>query len=234
MSWVGEFLRHPITVGAYYFTVIIVAIIYDRLMGQESPYAVALTAIAVGVAFLVAIFISSQFFRVGQQRTLNDRILDLQEFINAQHMGWIVNDKYIRALEVGSPVTWVFTRNLVNDLSVDGEIYQAVKSNLSNGNRYVYFIPDVPSAYDIIDRYRKIHDYRPGQVAFHLIPESSFCFYTEVVVYNVDNAERIAIEWLPQASLNYFIAMDQAHTDHVSGIGKMFISKFPAFEIARA
>ena len=151
-----------------------------------------------------------------------------------EHVAEMLDMAYIRALEVGSPVTWVFTRNLVNDLSVDGEIYQAVKSNLSNGNRYVYFIPDVPSAYDIIDRYRKIHDYRPGQVAFHLIPESSFCFYTEVVVYNVDNAERIAIEWLPQASLNYFIAMDQAHTDHVSGIGKMFISKFPAFEIARA
>lgn len=225
-NWVAGVFRHPLTIGLYYLAVLMVALIYDMTKSGFSTQTFVLAALGAFVLFVVAIALSALFFRIGRQVEFEDRINDLQEFINAQHMGWIVNDKYIRALEIGSPETWVFTRNLINDLNETGEIFQAVKSNLSSGCKYAYFLPDTPTAYDVVDRFRSVHRYQPGQVQFYLVPEIYFSFYTEVVAYNVNSAERIAIEWLPQESLNYFFALDSKHTDRIIGIGKMYQAKF--------
>lgn len=78
----------------------------------------------------------------------------------------------------------------------------------------------------MVDRFRTIHRFDDRQVLFYLVPEIYFSFYTEVAAYNVNSSNRIAIEWLPQESLNYYIALDAVHTDRIIGIGKMYRAKF--------
>lgn len=228
-AWIISVFRHPIVIGGYYLSVIVAAISFDAIQSSFNSQTFIIAAILLATLIFLVIAVSALFFRIGRQNEFEDRISDMKEFINAQHMGWIVNDKYIRALEFGSKNTWVFTRNLVNDLDQDGEIYQAVKSNLELGNSYIYFIPDTPSSYEIINKYTLIHKFKSQQVAFYLIPELQYTFYTEVVVYNVGDEERMAIEWLPQDDLNYYIAMGKTHTDYLIGTGRMYKSKFENF-----
>ncbi len=228
-SWIIDVFKHPLVIGGYYLSVVVAAISFDFLLGAFDSKVIIAAAALLGALIFLVIAVSALFFRIGRKNEFEDRISDMKEFINAQHMGWIVNDKYIRALEFGSKKTWVFTRNLVNDLDETGEIFQAVKANLEIGNKYVYFIPDTPGSYDVIAKYNKVHKFSNDQVLFYLIPESQYTFYTEVVAYNIDEDERIAIEWLPQNDLNYYISMDAAHTDYLIGIGRMYQSKFNDF-----
>lgn len=136
-GWIAGVFRHPLAIGLYYIAVVVAALVYDTFQSEFSAQTFVVSALGAFVLFVMVIALSALFFRIGRQIEFEDRITDLQEFINAQHMGWIVNDKYIRALEVGSPETWVFTRNLVNDLNESGEIFQAVRSNLATGCKYV-------------------------------------------------------------------------------------------------
>ncbi|HAE26666.1 hypothetical protein [Hyphomonas adhaerens] len=228
-GWINQVIRHPITISLYYAAAMVVALVYSTVQSDFNSRIFVWSALGVAVLLFSSILVSALFFRIGRKEEFEDRIADMKEFINAQHMGWIVNDKFIRALEVGSSETWVFTRKLHNDLDQAGEIFQAVRSNLNAGLKYVYFVPDVPSSYDVIDRYRKLHSFKSGQVTFYLVPQEYFAFYTEVVIYNANNPERVGIEWLPQSQLNYYIAMDGEHTDELVGIGRMYAAKFPDY-----
>jgi len=227
-SWALRFFRHPLVVAAFYASALVFAEILDLVRNSDNSVLYATAAGLALLLLLIVVGVSTLFFRIGREQEFDSKIEDMKEFINAQHMGWIVNEKYIRALEFGSPETWVFTRKLINDINSGGEIIQAVRANLAAGNKYVYFVPESPEAFETIDKYRRVHRFKPGQVTFYLIPESRFLFYTEVVVYNVGENERVGIEWLPQESLNYYIAMDPRTTDHVVGIGRMLMSSFPA------
>ncbi len=227
-SWALRFFRHPAVVAAFYASALVFAEILDLIRKSDNSQLYMTAAGLALLLLLIVVGVSTLFFRIGREQEFDTKIEDMKEFINAQHMGWIVNEKYIRALEFGSPETWVFTRKLTNDIREGGEIIQAVRANLAAGNRYVYFIPDGPDAFETIDKFRRIHKFAPGQVTFYLIPESRFLFYTEVVVYNVGEKERVGIEWLPQDSLNYYIAMDSRTTDYIVGIGRMLTANFTA------
>ena len=230
-SWLAATLSHPVTIALYYFAVLTAAIIYDQIADTIKTELVIYVSLGCFAAFLIILGITTLSFRASRQIEIEDRIRDLKNFIAAQQMGWIVNDKYIRSIEFGSSETWVFTRNLVNDLEEDGEIFQAVKDNLSAGNKYTYFVPDTPQSYRVINRYISTHNYKESQVSFYLIPEDNFLFYTEVIVYNIHTPQQIAIEWLPLSTTDkesqFYIQMDREHSDYLTGIGEMYKTKHP-------
>ncbi len=228
--WVKGFFQNPFIIAAYYGGVIVVYFPIEAILNKGDPIALSAAGASVMVLFILTMLVSAIFFRVGREVEIESKIVDMQDFINAQHMGWIVNERYVRSVEFNSRETWVFTQDLSNDLSADGEIFQSVKANLNQGHKYVYYLPDVASSYDVVSQYAALHSYTKGQVRFYLIPGSNYSFYTEVVVYNVEDDERVAIEWLPQDDLNYYIAMDAKHTNYVTGIGRMYMKKFEEFD----
>lgn len=234
-SWVAKVLAHPMTIALYYFAVLTAAIIYDQIAGTIKTELIIYVALACFAAFLIILGITTLAFQASRQMEIEDRVKDLKNFIAAQQMGWIVNDKYIRSIEFGSNETWVFTRNLSNDLDENCEIFQAVKDNLIAGRKYVYFVPDNPRSYNVIKRYNAIHVFEHNQVKFYLIPEEHFLFYTEVLVYNVHTPQQIGIEWLPLNSQigesQFYIQMDKFHSEYLSGIGEMYQSKYSAHSI---
>lgn len=198
--WMSKAVRHPLTVALYYFSIIAVAIVLDRYSDLVSREAILFAALGAFILFVTIFGLTALSFRLVRAEEINERIQELQNFFSNQQMGWIVNDKYIKGIEAESTETWVFTRNLVNDLNTDGQIFQSVKGNLKSGKKYKYFIPDNPSSHQTMNDYEIIHSYKAGQVEFYLIPSNQFQFYTEVVAYNVDNSNhemRSAIEWLP-------------------------------------
>jgi hypothetical protein len=231
-GWIEQLLTHPLIIATYYFAVLVGAVVYDQLTDTlPRETLIAMTA-AGGAVFCISILVTAIAFRLSRRHEIDSRIAQLKHFIQAQNLGWIVNDRYIRGIEEGSTDTWVFTRRLQNDLREGGEIIEAVRSNLSKGHRYIYFVPDNPISHQCIHRYCRLHDFRPGQVQFYLVPEDRFLFYTEVVVYNVHGDTQKAIEWLPYVPKaaegqtgepdQYYILMGEDHAAYVVGVGEMF------------
>ncbi len=233
-QWMRRFFSHPLVIGLYYLGVLLLAQILNWVKEQHfDPNTMVLAALGSFALVFIVIFISALFFRVGKQAEIDSKIKDLKDFINAQQLGWVVNDHYLRTMEFGSRNTWVFTKTLENDVKVEnvngerryGELYKAVEHNLAQGNHYVYFLPDTKESRGHIKTYIDEHGFHSGQVRFFLVPDDLFLFYTEVVIYNVSNvSERIAVEWLPRNNLDYYIAMDSDHTQTVVSIGEMYMS----------
>jgi hypothetical protein len=224
-EWLKAFLGHPLVVTCYYVGALGLGLAYERI---KHEWAIEAIIVGAGVSFAlisVNILVSVMFFRIGREKEFTETIRDLKEFLIAQQLGWIVNEGYVRSMEYGSKETWVFSPDLSNDINVGGEIYQAIRANLKEGNRYVYFVPDIPKTYDNIHKYRSLHTFQKDQVQFYIISTKQFLFYTEIVVYNVSNPEEMqAIEWLPQDKLNYYISLGDRQTGHVVGIGRMFLA----------
>ncbi|MEP2942352.1 MAG: hypothetical protein ABJM86_03095 [Hyphomicrobiales bacterium] len=237
-GWLSRTIRHPFTLSLYYFSIVGFAVVADRYSDLVSREAILFSAAAALILFVLVFSLTALSFRFVRAEEINDRVNDLKTFFAAQQMGWIVNDKYIRVMELGSPETWVFSRTLINDLDDTGEIFQSVKANLEENHKYTYFIPDTPTSYQAVSKYFKLHTFSKKQVQFYLIPEENFLFYTEIVAYNVHSESQSAIEWLPltQESGNasqFYIKMDTSHSNYVVGIGEMYKQKYSPSSVGR-
>jgi hypothetical protein len=220
------FFQHPLVIFLYYLGAILIAELWQWGRGHIKADAFMIAATGMLALLVLNLALSAVFGRVTRTQEVDERIRDLTQIIQAQHLGWIVNERYIRSVEFGSNRTWVFSIDLTNDLNTEGEIFQAVRANLKEKHSYIYFLPKSPLSFKCVGRYHDLHTYNEGQVRFYLIPQEVYLFYTEVVVYHVGGREEVAIEWLPQDDLNYYIAMDQRHTAHVVGIGEMFMNSY--------
>lgn len=228
------FFQHPLVILFYYLGAILIAEFWEWGRGRIKADIFIVAAIAMLLFLVLNLALSAMFGRVTRTQEIDEKIRDLTQIIQAQHLGWIVNERYIRSVEFGSIRTWVFSLDLTNDLNTDGEIFQAVKANLKEKHNYIYFLPKSPLSFKNVSRYQALHTYDEGQVRFYLIPQDVYLFYTEVVVYHVGGREEVAIEWLPQDDLNYYIAMDQKHTAHLVGIGEMFMNNYKEHKVGSA
>ena len=226
---IARLLKHPLMLIVYYAGTIGLALIFDAYKESFNQHVLIGAALIVGVVITVNMIIGALVHRTAMSSEIDSKVKDLVEIINAQHIGWIVNDKYIRSLEYGSRETWVFSQTLCNDINCSGEIAQAVQANLKDGNKYVYFLPDCPDSYGSIGKYVEHYRFQAGQVRFFLVPDEAYLLYTEVVVYNIGSNEELAVEWLPQDELNYYVSMDRPHTAKLIGIGSMFMAKYTEY-----
>jgi len=226
---IAKLLKHPLMLIVYYTGTIALALVFDAVKDTFDHNMLLLAALVVGIAVVINMIVGALVHRTAMSSEIDGKVKDLAEIVNAQHLGWIVNDKYIRSLEYGSRETWVFSQDLCNDIEDNGEIAQAVRANLREGNKYRYFLPKAPVSYRNVAAYIERYRFESGQVRFYLIPDEVYLLYTEVVVYNLGSKEELAVEWLPQDELNYYVAMDKSHTAKIIGIGHMFIENFPEY-----
>ena len=140
--------------------------------------------------------------------------------------GWLIGEVELSRVERESRHTWVFSHDLSNDINqsvdgceIEGHLFQAVHANLKSGNRYTYFIPDNQHMRWAIREYQKCHAFEENQVRFVFVPEASFSIISEAVIYNVDDGEMTAVEWLPNGKANFYVLMDAVHMRRLISYG---------------
>jgi len=106
------------------------------LTGLENPVDqnCLMTVAAIICSFsLILVLLATLLHKSSLEEVIDEKIKMLTQFIEGQRLGWIVNQSYVRSMEFGSKLTWVFMHTLENDLNVESDIFQAVKDNLAAG-----------------------------------------------------------------------------------------------------
>lgn len=83
---------------------------------------------------------------------------------------------------------WVLSKTLNNDLN-DKEFQESVKSNLSRGKHYTYFIPDTDIMTDRVNEYFKIFGEWKDNYKFYSFSPDKVLPFDEVVVYDPEDSD---------------------------------------------
>ncbi len=205
---------------------------------QWSRTEVPLTYLGIGlgiVAFFLIfnIVVVMLFGRASKQEELDEKIADLKHIMLESNMSWLVNEKYVAAVESDSSETWVFTPFMKSAMQQQGDLESVTQANLNKGYKYVYFTTNRPRNRKAISDFKTQFKYEQDQVQFYMIPPEDFLFVSEVIVCNVGSTQERAIQYLPVVKLPYFIEMDELHTDRVVGIAQMFMDAHEPFSERR-
>lgn len=165
-----------------------------------------------------------------KKEELDEQITDLKQVLTGSNMSWLVNEKYVAAVEAESKETWVFTPFLKSAMQHAGDLESVTQTNFDKGYKYVYFTTNRPRNRKAISDFKKHFKFKEEQVEFYMIPPEDFLFVSELVVCNVGSTQERAIQYLPVVKLPYFIEMDELHTDRVVGIAQMFMDAHEAFK----
>jgi len=190
------------------------------------------------IVFLVAFFsallgISAYSSYIDKQ--LENKVEILKDFIKAYGLGNIINEKTLAIWEASASSIWVVTLDLSNDIgldnskNIDKEIVKTVSVNLSEGKKYIYFVPNTKEIRGALLQYKKIHSkfYKKDQVKFCIIPENQFHFINEIVLYDVkEQLQTKAVQWFPNKKLNYYLEIDEYYQIHLIGILDYMIEKY--------
>ena len=133
----------------------------------------------------------------------------------------IVKEKELIYIEKIAKDITVITPTLENDIDLDGDIYEAVQDNLAKGKQYIYIIPLNNQTLAAKKKYEQIHRYKQGQVSFFIVPEDSFLYTSETIIYNMDSPDEeiTVLEWKPVAN-NTYIRLDSYFKEKVLKITK--------------
>jgi len=164
------------------------------------------------------------------------KISILEDFIKANGLGSIINEKTLAIWEESAKSVWVVTSDLSNDIAIannniiDKELVNAVSNNLLNGKKYTYFVPDTKEIEGRINEFKKLHSnaYKIDQVKFCFIPpKQGFHFTSELALYDVkEKTQTKAVQWFPNQSLNYYLVLGRNHQLHLVGILDFMIRKY--------
>jgi hypothetical protein len=115
-----------------------------------------------------------------------DKLIQKQRFID---------QSILNVIESEADEIWVITTKLANELA-NMDLQRAVAKNLSEGKRYIYFLPDPTDVhFGRIDRnltaFKQLDLYKnyKGQVEFIRLPLDTQFLLDEVVIYNPDKPE---------------------------------------------
>ncbi len=182
---------------------------------------------------LISMVIFALMARIQVKEDYEERYKILEAFIKGQGLGDIISERHLSEIERKAKDIWVFTHDMTNDIGVqeakeqENVIFETVKKNLADGKVYTYFLPNTQKIHGSIVDFSDKHDYEKEQVSFCLIPPDEFHFVSEIAVYDAENeAPTQAVQWFPSNKMNYYIRMDEAHRNHIVGIGKMLLQKF--------
>ncbi|QOY53220.1 hypothetical protein [Candidatus Sulfurimonas baltica] len=191
---------------------------------------------------LMSVWIHSLYSNQKLEENFIGKIGILEDFIKANGLGSIINEKTLAIWESSASSVWVVTPDLSNDVgisndsNIDEELVKAVHDNLLNGKKYIYFVPKSKLITGRLNEYIKKHKsaYKEGQVEFCFIPESQFHFINEVVLYDVEcETQTKAVQWFPNQSLNYYLELDNHNQSYLVGILKHMIERYELKDITK-
>lgn len=218
-------IKHPLVNLLLVFSVIFMAFIM-----QQARNIASIENIAVALCFiLLVVFITqlvlAQSLKIHRQEYLDDKISDLKNIIVGSNLSWLVNEKYVSAVEAESEKTWIFSPFLMNDVQLNENI-DTLTSNIKKGCQYIFFTADRPRNHKAFADFKRRIKFKEGQVKVYFIPASDFLFVTDMMVFGVDGERERAIEKLPVVQSQFHMEMDKLHTDRIIGIGRMFMDRF--------
>ena len=203
----------------------LVIIVSQKIFSGEISSDTTLLIIALVVTSLV---FQGYLISSAVKKDFFDRIHDLEAFIKDHGMDKIVSEKSLTLVEKNSQEIWVFTKDLKNDIpgkeDADGQsIAKTVQENLSNGKKYVYFVPDNAYIRGKINEYR--NQYRPfvknsEQVRFVKVENNYFHFPSEIAFYDPNETYKgvvQVVQYFPDDNVNYYIGYDDAYQNDFFG-----------------
>lgn len=207
------------------FTLILAAYIayLQDLIGMEN---VAIAVTVSVILSLIAILIYAFYSNSNIEESFLKKIGILENFIEANGMGDIINEETLSILEKNSETIWIVTSDLANDIGLDNDhkidtrIINTVKSNLKHGKKYTYFVPDSGQITGRIRQYLRSHGEHiaPEQVKICYIPTEDFHFTSELALYDTEHEEASGVQWFPNKNLNYYIKLDHHHRMNIEGV----------------
>ena len=225
-DFVDNFVKNPMFLMGY-VAISLIAAILIYWVSKFVPPRELLFGFGAGLIFVISIVLITVFLnRLKTEGIMEDRFDLIDKLMAAHNLNWIVNQNYIKGIELNSDETWTFANELTFAVQPESEIARGIDSNLARGARYKFFMPDRPRVHKIIADYKRIHRFAPGQVEFILIPHSEFLFHTIISLYNVRTGSPRSIEWLPIRELNVWVEMDSEHSQRMEGIGEILIRKY--------
>lgn len=226
----NEKLKHPwiittLTVCAF--------VSVDYLQNAVGATHMLFGALYAVIIVAIAMVIFSIFSRLEVKQEYTKQVDILKGFIEANGLGQIINEHQLQGIEKSAESIWVFTLDMSNDLGASVKnkqtnvIFEAVKSNLKEGKRYTYFVPDTPKVHGAIEEYHDKHTFEKHQVSFCVVPFDEFHFISELVIYDAESTkETQAFEWFPSDNLNYYFKLDDDHRRNIVGVSKRLLRKY--------
>jgi len=216
----------PVFVAAAGVAVIMMAFAFDTIKDNVSPIGLAVGA---GIFLFLAVMnmvVNATVNKLHNQDYFDQRLEILNNIIISNNMNWLVNQKYLQMVEMGSQEVWAFAPELTYSIQPGTEIFRAVQMSLARGCRYKIFMPNQPETHKIISDYRRLHSFQPGQVEFILVAHEEYVFHTIITVYDPHSDRPRAIEWLPVENLVAWLEMDLKHANRMVGIGEVLLKRY--------
>jgi len=225
-SVVYRVLHSPIFVAASGIGVLMMAFTIDSLREYLSIESVAVGTGLFLFIVLINLVVNNMIGKMQNQDYFDSRLEVLNNIILSNNLNWLVNQKYVQMIEMQADEVWAFAPELTYAIQPDSAIFKAIQVNLARGSRYKIFMPNTPETHRIIADYRRLHDFKPGQVQFVLVPHEEYVFHTIIVIYDPLSNNPHAIEWLPIDNLVAWLEMDRKHTGSMIGIGEVLIKRY--------
>lgn len=219
-------VHSPIFVAATGVGVILLAIAFDTVRNNISTMGIVAGA---GIFLFLAVTnmaVNSMINKLHNQDYFDQRLEVLNNMILSNNLNWLVNQKYVQMIEMTADEVWAFAPELTYSIQPGTEIFAAVETSLSRGCRYKIFMPNQPETHKILADYRRLHNFKPGQVEFILVPHEEYVFHTIITVYNPRSNNPKAIEWLPVENLVAWLEMDVKHASRMVGIGEVLLKRY--------
>lgn len=220
-------IKHPMVNLLLVFSVIFLAFIMQQARNVASMENVSIALCFILVVIFLTQTILAQSLKLHRQEYLDDKISDLKNIIVGSNLSWLVNEKYVSAVEAESETTWIFSPFMMNDVQLNENI-DTLTANLKKGCTYTFFTADRPRNHKALADFKRRIKFDEGQVKVYFIPASDFLFVTDMMVFGVGGERERAIEKLPVVESQFHMEMDKLHTDRIIGIGRMFMERFSA------
>jgi hypothetical protein len=227
-SIAARVLQSPLFVMASGIGVLILAFAFDTVKSKISVEGVMA---GTGVLLLIALLnmiTNATINKLHNQDYFDQRLEVLNSIILSNNLNWLVNQKYVQMIEMQSQEVWAFAPELTYAVQPDSDLFKAIQVNLKKGAKYKIFMPNKAETHKIISDYRRLHDFKPGQVEFILVPHEEYVFHTIIVIYDPRSDNPHAIEWLPVEDLVAWLEMDLKHAGRMVGIGEVLIQRYMA------
>ena len=220
-----KILKNPLFVASSTISAIFLAALL-----QWSRGFVEFSDLMIGLGMVLFIIVMNIIFvglfhQSAVKDELESRIQDLRILLSDSKMDWLLNEKMLSAVNRDAKEVWVFTPNIGKATDIDSPIFQSMKDSLEKGTKYIYYMPDRPRIHKFVADFKKLHNFEEGQVKFILIPAKNFIFHTHIAVFEPHSPKPQAIEWLPIRNIDFYIEMDEEHSNRMVGIGIMLEEK---------
>lgn len=229
------FFKNPKFAIATNILILLSAFIIDYFKDIVGTEHLLMSAILV----MIIIFFSLYIHQLYSNEEVNEQVQILKDFFASQGLDSIVSENKLSKIEQNAKDIWIVSMDLANDIGeeqvnkIDLSIFNTVVNNLKNNKNYIYFVSSSVAKKGHIHKYRKVHkDYlSKNQVKFCIVPDNRFHFTSEIAIYDIDMKDSTAVQFFPNKELNYYLAIDEYHTMHITGVLNSLVKQYGLIDI---